>query len=364
MTREEYWYWMCNIKEVTRKDIDRLMKVYGDPEAVYKAREEELRTSVNLDAKTARAVVLSRNNFRNLYRLDKMQREGIQFIYYGSESYPDQLMHLEDRPYALYVKGKLPDPEFPSAGIVGARNCSGYGKEMALRFSQTLAANSVQIISGMAAGIDAYASQGAIEAGGKTFVILGCGVDVIYPAQNIELYYQIILNGGGVISEYPMGAAPVGWQFPYRNRLISAFSDKLLILEARKKSGTLSTAAHALAQGKDIYALPGRVTDPLSEGCNALIADGAGILTDPAFILEEFYGSSHKGTADFSTGSRYKGSDTKIRKIFEVLSYEPKTIDMIMEESGLSLDETASTLTEMELDGLCEQMSKDCYVKA
>ena len=235
---------------------------------------------------------------------------------------------------------------------------------MALKFSQSLAANSVQIISGMAAGVDAYASQGAIEAGGKTFVILGSGVDVIYPAQNIELYYQIILNGGGVISEYPMGTQPCGWQFPFRNRLISAFSDKLLIIEARKKSGTLSTAAHALSQGKDIYALPGRVTDPLSEGCNSLISEGAGILTDPAYIIEEFYGTKGKYMSAALTGRKYEGANEKIRKIFEVLSYEPKNVDMIMSQCAMSYEETAAALAEMELDGLCEQISEDRYVIA
>jgi len=365
MTKEEYWYWACNIKNVPQNEIRKMIAFFRDPEEIYKASEDELTASGCVSEETARYMILSKNDFKITYKLNKLKRDGISFVYYGSSEYPQQLLCLEDAPLALYVKGRLPDPDFPSVGIVGARNCSGYGKEMALKFSQTLAANSVQIISGMAAGIDSYASRGAMEAGGKTFVILGSGLDVIYPQQNIELYYQIILNGGGVISEYPMGTAPSGWQFPHRNRLISAFSDKLLIIEARKQSGTLSTAAHALYQGKDIYALPGRITDPLSEGCNNLIADGAGILLDPRHILEELfampgYTNTFKSYEKKPAAELMKGDAAEV---YAVLGYEPKPVDVIASECGMSCEAAANALTELELEGLCSQASKDCYAK-
>ena len=365
MTTEEYWFWLCNIKDIHQSSIARLLEKFETPEAVYKAPEEMLVRTGAADPKRAHEISLSKNSFRSMYRLEKLAREGIRFVYYGSDLYPECLANLPDKPYALYVKGSLPDPEYPCAGIIGARMCSGYGKEMALKYSQTLAAGGVQIISGMAAGIDSYASSGAMEAGGKTFVVLGSGLDVIYPAQNIELYYQIILNGGGIISEYPMGTAPVGWQFPHRNRLISAFSDKLLVIEARQRSGTLTTVSHALAQGKDIYALPGRVTDPLSEGCNRMIADGAGILLDPSLLLEEFYGTAAARKDLFSEKlakqTQMAGKNTDV---FLSLSFEPRTVEDLAAACKKTCKETQEALTELELAGLCTMAAPNYYARA
>ena len=361
MNEEEYWFWLCSVKDIYQDTISRLLRVFQHPEEVYKATEDMLVQSGGISREKARNIVLSKNSFRSSYRLEKMKMNGIRFIYYGSPEYPENLLVLEDKPYSLYVKGALPDPDLPAAGIVGARNCSGYGKEMTLRFSQTLAAGGVQIISGMALGVDSHAAKGALEAGGKTFAVLGSGLDIIYPRENIELYYQIILTGGGVLSEYPPGTPPVGWHFPHRNRLISALSDRLLIMEARKSSGTLSTASHALAQGKDIYALPGRITDPLSEGCNRLIADGAGILTDPKELLEIWYGKG-SGTA-FSSGETKTFASEAHAKMYAALDYEPKLLGHLAAEAGVPVDKAAVILTEMELQGICSQVSKDYYAK-
>ena len=371
MNREEYWFWITNINDIYQYDIKKILSVFSDPEEVFKATEDELVRSGTVSSKKAHDIVQSKNSLRNFYKLDKLRRDGIRFIYYGSDEYPERLAYLQDLPYALYVKGKLPDQDLPTAGIVGARACSGYGREMTLKYSQTLAVNSIQIISGMALGVDTYASKGALQVGGKTFVILGSGIDVIYPQQNIELYYQIIMNQGGVISEYPLSTQPVGWQFPHRNRLISAFSDKLLVMEAKKHSGTLTTAACALAQGKDVYALPGKVTDPLSEGCNRMIADGAGVLLSPEYLLEEYYGSvkytmfDKKNIYDHSENKIYGGRDMvidkKYSKIYSVLDHDPINIEEIARECGMRSEAAAAILTEMELMGLCTQMGKDCY---
>lgn len=363
MTKEEYWFWICNIEDVYQDTIDKLIGAFRDPEEVYKATEEDLIRTGGITATKARSIVLSKNSFRSAYKLEKLSRNGVRFIYYGSPEYPECLLSLEDKPYSLYVRGSLPDPDFPSVSIVGARNCSGYGKEMTMRYSQTLASGGVQIISGMALGVDSYAAQGALETGGKTFAVLGSGLDVIYPRENIDLYYRIIMNGGGIISEFPMGTPPVSWHFPHRNRLITAFSDKLLVIEARKCSGTLSSASHALTQGKDVYALPGRVTDPLSEGCNRMIADGAGILINPEDLLAEIIGHPYAGFHGYSGKERKPQLSEPALKIFEILDYEPKMISRIAQESGIPVEKTAALLTEMELTGLCRQVSKDYYAK-
>lgn len=363
MTQEEYWYWLCNIQGLYQDGIKKLLKVFYDPAEIYKASEDMLVKSGCVDKRRAHDIVMSKNNLRSMYRLDKLKKDGITFVYYGSNLYPEAFLTLEDKPYALYLKGRMPDPEFPSVGIVGARSCSGYGKEMALKCSQTLAINGIQIISGMAVGVDSYASRGALEAGGKTFVVLGSGIDVIYPQENIELYYQIILNGGGVMSEYPMGTAPIGWQFPHRNRLISALSDKLLIIEARKHSGTLTTAAYALAQGKDIYAVPGRITDPLSEGCNRLIADGAGLLLNPMDMVEQFYGESRLCNISDTKAEKTVLSNDHYAKINKALDYDSQTIEQIASKCFLPMEEVSACLTEMELMGMCSQVSQGLYAR-
>jgi len=364
MTKEEYWFWLCNVKDLYQDSIENLIRVFQDPEEVYKASEDELLKSRAVDKVKARAIVSSKRDHRSLYRLDKLKADGIQFIYYGSEQYPESMLVLPDNPFSLYVKGKLPDPDLPSAGIVGARNCSGYGKEMTLKFSQTLAARGVQIISGLAVGVDSYASKGALEAGGKTFALLGSGLDVIYPQQNIELYYQIIMGGGGIISEYPLGTAPVGWHFPHRNRLISAFSDKLLIMEAKKQSGTMSTASHALEQGKDVYALPGRITDILSEGCNQMIADGAGMLLDPDDFLNSWYACRPEdGETKKKQSSGPVFESKELQDVYQALDYVPKMTWKIAMECGMEENDAEKLLTELELSGLALQVSKDYYAK-
>ena len=362
MNREEYWFWLCNIKDIYQYSIDRLIRVFQDPEEIYKASEDQLLKSGTVSRTQAREIVLSKNHARSQQRLDKLKLDGIRFIYYGSEDYPERFRVLDDKPYGFYVKGNLPDPKAFSAGIVGARNCTNYGKEMTLKFSQSLAAAGIQIISGLAAGVDAYASKGALEAGGRTFAVLGSGLDVIYPQQNIELYYQIIMGGGGIISEFPMGTMPQGWHFPHRNRLISALSDKLLVIEARKQSGSLSTASFALTQGKDVYALPGRITDPMSEGCLRMIADGAGVLLDPASVLEAFYGYG-SGTGVPEGSFREPEVQGDLGKVFRALDYEPRIIDRIVIDCGLPAEETYKLLTELELKGMCREVSKDYYVK-
>ena len=201
------------------------------------------------------------------------------------KEFPDCLRSIRQPPDALYVRGDLPDPEKPSVAIIGARNCTFYGSDMAGWFASELARAGVQIISGMAMGVDGIAQRAALEAGGTSFGILGCGTDICYPKSNRDLYDKL-LQKGGVISEYPNGTQPLPALFPQRNRLIAGFSQALLVVEAREKSGTLITADAALEQGKDVFVLPGRITDSLSTGCNRLIYQGAGIALSPDTILE------------------------------------------------------------------------------
>ena len=213
--------------------------------------------------------------------------ESIVYYDQGDKEYPARMKPLPGMPKGIYVKGKLPRDDLPSAAIVGGRACSAYGREQARRFARELAAAGVQIISGLASGIDAAAHEGALEGGGLTFAVLGCGVNICYPRENYPLMRRILEQEGGVLSEFQPGERPLAWHFPQRNRVISALADLVLVVEARQKSGSLITADYALEQGKSVYALPGRVNETLSEGSNRLIAQGAGIAVDPTALLEE-----------------------------------------------------------------------------
>ena len=197
---------------------------------------------------------------------------------------------FHDRGQELFEPGTGPEgAREPAAAIIGARLASGYGREQARRFSRRLSSRGITIISGMAMGIDGIAQKAALDAGGKTCAVLGCGVDICYPEENRDLYERL-LKEGGLISEYPPGMPPQAKLFPQRNRIISGLSDLVLVIEARKQSGTLITVDMALEQGREVFALPGRVSDALSDGCNRLIRQGAGAATCPEDILEYFYG--------------------------------------------------------------------------
>lgn len=236
--------------------------------------------------------------------------------------FPEKLRQAGPRPDRIYVKGALPDPGRPAVAIVGARLCSAYGRRQAGRFSAALAAHGVQIISGLARGIDAWAHEGALGvAGGRTFGVLGCGIDIVYPRQNGPLYRRVEENGG-LVSEYPPGSAPLPRNFPLRNRLISALSDMVLVIEAREKSGSLITVDCALEQGRAVYALPGRVDEPLSAGCNRLISQGAGTAYSPEYLLEELKILCGKKMPALDPVNFGLASDLEL--VYSCLGFQPK----------------------------------------
>lgn len=211
----------------------------------------------------------------------------------GEKEYPERLTQIQRPPELLYGCGRLPTADRKAVAIVGARGCSGYGRRMAEWFGSRLAAEGVTIISGMAEGIDGISQRAALAAGGDSTAVLGCGVDICYPAANRDLYRQLA-GSGCLISEYAPGSRPEAWHFPQRNRIISGLADLVLVLEAREKSGSLITAEYALEQGKDVFALPGRVGDPLSAGCNRLIREGAGSALSPEDILFALFGGENR----------------------------------------------------------------------
>lgn len=294
--------------------------------------------------------------------------------------YPEKLKLIENPPEKLYVLGELPDRNKKTVAIVGARECSPYGKNMAFEYARILAMEGVQIVSGLARGVDSAAHRGALAAGEKTFAVMGCGADVCYPEENQNLYEKII-GQGGIISEFEEKEEPIAWHFPMRNRLISGLADLILVVEAREKSGSLITADRALEQGRDVYALPGRVGDALSWGCNRLIAQGAGIAWHPEELLVALF---HRNFQQKEEVSSYNNKHNKImpknglpdikfqqknisglareeKKVYSCISLQPMHINEIVKNTGLALEDVLPAIFSLELQNLVIETTMNYY---
>jgi len=231
---------------------------------------------------------------------------------------------------------------------------------MARKLGEALGRNRIPVISGLAEGIDAAGQAGAIKGGGETYAVLGCGVDICYPKQNAALY-ETIRQQGGILSELPPKTTPKPYYFPARNRIISGLAEVVVIAEAKKKSGSLITAEHALEQGKDIYVFPGRTTDALSYGCNALIQQGAGIILSVEEFLKQL---PYNATQSLQMGKNKKQCLAKEESlVYSCLSMEPKNIEKIAEETGLGISATAGILLGLLAKGLVFESFRNYYIE-
>lgn len=293
MTEREkaYLHWLYQAVGFGGRHFLRLLTPFGTAEEIYgQLRSGKLaaRISPRYEKK-----VTQMSKFSEGYDVPgaygRMRERGIFLVTEGERDFPARLIGIPDRPYALYYAGRLPQEEKKSVALIGARDCSEYGRYMTGQFGAAFAKAGVQVISGMARGVDGIGQSAALREGGYSLAVLGCGVDICYPRENRALYEALLVQGG-VCSEYPPGIEPRAALFPPRNRIISGFCDAVLVVEAREKSGTLITVDMALEQGREVYALPGRATDLLSGGCNRLIRQGAGLVSSPEDLLEELLG--------------------------------------------------------------------------
>lgn len=293
--------------------------------------------------------------------INKELPDGIRYIRKTDKEFPEKLLELCDCPEGIYVRGRLPDPNKKSVAIVGARMCSAYGRATASYFARVLAANDVQIISGLALGIDGAAHEGALMAQGATFAVMAGGCEKCYPRAHIGLYEKMRLTGG-IISEDPCGCPPMPRLFPKRNRLISILSDMVLVVEARKKSGSLITADFAAEQGRDIFAVPGRLEDELSQGCNELISQGAGIALSPERLLE-IMGKNIK-KSDNSEIVMQNVLAREENMVYSCLSLQPKSLEELCKTSKLPISSVTESVMLLQLQGLAKEIGRNRYVKA
>lgn len=288
-------------------------------------------------------------------------KENVYYYRKEDKQYPKRMQPYKGMPQKIYLKGALPGEQIPSVAIVGARMCSPYGRQQAYTYAKLLARHGVQVISGMALGVDSYAHEGALDGGGMTFAVLGCGVDICYPAQNRSLYARI-QKQGGILSEFPLGTAPLARHFPMRNRIISALSDLVLVVEAKEKSGSLITADFALEQGKTVLALPGRVDDELSKGCNRLIAQGAGVAYSVESVLNEL-DMVYVSNRGICKKSKIRLATVK-DLVYSCVDLTPKDLHVIMEEVPDSAPEISKALLELQLEGKVWEPFKNYYVRS
>ncbi|MEG0805152.1 MAG: DNA-processing protein DprA [Lachnospiraceae bacterium] len=355
-----YEYWLANAPGIGSQRAKNLVQFFGGAEDVYKAKENELKACHIISEKLQQQLI----EYRRKWNLDKevlkLETKKIGFVSIEDNRYPEQLKPLEQAPYGLYYKGKLPGKMNSAVAVVGARMCTPYGKTMAKEISKTLAQYQIPIISGMARGIDRFAHEGAFLGQGITYAVLGGGVDICYPAEHFELYEKII-ETGGILSEYPPGLKPQPQFFPARNRIISGLAKTVIIIEAREKSGSLITADFALEQGRDVFAVPGRCTDPLSYGCNELIRQGAQIITSVYGLLEDLGISIKRG--DNFQNEKQIPLEKEESLVYSCLGLEPKTIDELISGSGLKLLEIINILSKLKEKGLITEYYKNNYIK-
>lgn len=347
-----------------RRLIDRL----GNAKNVWEASDIELRSTGMMKANMVEDIKEARRNFSFDTFENKLAKNDIQYITYKEEGFPQQLNTIYSPPTILFYSGALNFPN-QAVAIVGARKSSNYGRSNAHYFAKYLSENGVSIISGGARGIDTAAHKGALEGISSTIAVMGCGLDIIYPRENEKLFDQII-EQGMVISEFPPGTPPIGYNFPRRNQIISGLSRGIIVVKARSSSGSLITADMANNDGRDVFAIPGNILQETSEGTNWLIKQGAIPAISPEDILMEYrwdLASKKTETKKENISSQADNSmlslTTEEKNILEHLSYDIiKDIDTLVVETKLSLTDLGLLLFQLECNEFIKQESNGGYI--
>ena len=360
-----YQYWLSNIEGIGSVTIGRLLKYVGSAEELYFLSEAQLEKISEIKMAERQKIMFSKKNWDLDGAWEKFQKRGISFVTQETDVFPEKLRYIHNPPYSIYFKGKLPDEKKMAVAIVGARRCSEYGRSMAEKLGEELARYDIPVISGMAKGVDSYAHIGALRGKGQTYAVLGCGVDVCYPVAHKELYHEI-LDSGGIISEYPPGTEPKPQLFPFRNRIISALSDTIVLVEAKEKSGSLITADFALEQGKDIFAFPGRATDELSFGCNALIRQGAGIVTSVDSFLADIGVLRQNEYHQEHLFEKFPNLllEKEESMVYSCLDLRPRSLEEIAVRTGLKTQCLTSLIQGMVDKGVLKETFRNYYIRA
>ena len=351
-----YNLWLSSMMGIVdSRKLNLILSIYGSAREAF--NDKAIARTASLSAQAEKGFSARQNLEYIDDLLQKMETLGIAYFSRSHERFPAPLKEIPDPPVGIFYIGTLPADEHKIA-VIGSRKCSEYGLLAARLLSRPLAQAGVVIVSGMARGVDSMAHRGALQGGGKTIAVLGCGVDICYPAENKALREEII-NNGCVLSEYPPGTTPLPAFFPARNRIISGLSQGVIVAEAGKKSGTLITVDQAIEQGREVFAVPGNISSRLSEGTNQLIREGATPVSDHTDVLFALGITPEEENVDNSNILLA----TEEKQVYDSLNFEPVSIDMLMQICNLDPGRILLICAQLEIKGLIRKLPGQRYVR-
>lgn len=362
-SKSEFLIGLNLIPELTPRRTTILLDHFSSPEEMWRAPQGALSSLPGFSAETVAKIVAQRSEQALDNELERARKLHVTILTVLDEDYPPLLRQIENPSAVLYMRGEPRIDTTRTLAIVGTRRSSRYGRMMASSLAQGLAALGLTIVSGLAIGIDTAAHKGTLE-NGRTIAVLGSGLAHIYPASNTRLATQICEQGGSLMSEYPLTTPPSKWTFPQRNRIISGLSRGVIVVEAPQRSGALITARLAMEQGREVFAIPGNATSTASVGTNALINDGAKLVTCVDDVVSEFPDLAALTKPSAKTQQQRETTlSPEERRVYDLIGLEPLHIDDIISRVGISPTQAAQILLMLQLQGLIEQVEGRRYIR-
>ncbi len=359
MSDREYTVLLYSFIKFGPARTNLLKSYFGTAKKAWNALNEDL-VEIGLNKTLAREFTVYRDTLNAKNYFNSLKRNVIDYVVLGDDDYPENLLDLPDAPHVLYLRGKILPTDQNAVAIVGTRKMTSYGKEVATHYSSRLSDMGIAVVSGLAIGIDAAAHKGTLAAGGRCIAVMPSGLDSITPRSNMGLARDIVKNKGLIVSEMPLGSGVFRSSFPMRNRIISGLSKAVVVVEGAEKSGTLLTASAAAEQGRQVFAVPGQVTSPMSGAPHFLIKNGAKIAFSVEDVVEEL---NMQLNVDTEKIERVMPKDKNEAKLLDILSVEPLHLDEIARISSLKVPDVSARLTVMELKGLVVNIGRGIYKK-
>lgn len=352
-----YYVGFSFVKGIGSVRVSNLLETFGDLTTAWYATPENLEKA-GLGPKLIRNIIAVRTQISLDEVGKRLKNLEIKYVTWDDPEYPKRILETNQPPPVLFFRGNLLSDDDWAVAVVGTRKATSYGKQVTTEMTEILAKSGVTIVSGLARGIDTVSHISALNAGGRTIAVLGSGIDQIYPPENSKLVEKIVSNGA-IISDYPPGTPPDSANFPPRNRIISALSRAVIVVEAGENSGALITAAFAAEQGREVFSVPGGIYAPQSKGTNRLIQQGARLLVKATDVLEVL---NLTQIGEYKNARSTLPSDPTEAKLFTLLTQEPKNVDEIKQQADLPIDQIMATLTLMELKGFVRQVGGMSYI--
>lgn len=343
----KYWVGFNLVKGIGPVRLEKLQEHFGSLQAAWEAHPQQL-AEAGINAKLSQLLLQVRRSVDLDAVIEGILDAGMQILTWEDPEYPGRLRQIDQSPYVLYLKGRILEQDSWGVGVVGTRRVTAYGRQVTEAVTAVMAEHGITVISGLARGIDGIAHRQALDAGGRTLAILGCGLDQVYPPEHRDLAERIIQQGA-LISDYPPGTPPDGCNFPPRNRIISGLSRAVLVMEAGIKSGALITATYAAEQGREVFAVPGKVTAQMSRGTNLLIKQGAHPLLSAQDVLDLL---DLELVETQRAVKRSLPGNPREAVLYNAVGDEPLHVDELSALTSLPIEEVTATLALMELKGM------------